>query len=271
LALRLSAGLHGTALGVLALHPAWWPGVLSAVAGNHLALAAATMWPQSTLLGPVVRRLPDPGGRAGLTFDDGPDPEVTPAILDILAASGATATFFCIAERARAHPGLVRRIAAAGHQVANHTLTHPLHFAFLAGRPLRREVVDPQSLLADLTGVLPRWFRAPMGFRGPTLDPVLARAGLDLASWTRRGYDTSNGDPATVLRRLLTGTGPGDVLLLHDGNSARMADGRPVVLSVLPLLLAGLRGRHLSGVALGAIPKRAGAIESPASAGCASR
>ncbi len=270
--MRLSAGLHGTALGVLALHPAWWPGVLSAVAGNHLALAGATMWPQSALLGPVLRRLPEPGALVGLTLDDGPDPEVTPRVLDLLAASGATATFFCIAERARAQPTLVRRMVAAGHQVANHTLTHPRHFAFLAGRPLRREVVDAQSLLADLTGVAPRWFRAPMGFRGPTLDPVLARAGLDLASWTRRGYDTTRGDPATILRRLLAGTGPGDVLLLHDGNSALMADGRPVVLSVLPELLAGLRARRLSGVALpGAIPERGDATGSPASAGYASR
>ncbi len=208
----------------------------------------------------------------GLTFDDGPDPQVTPVILEMLAASGCTATFFCIAERARAHPGLMRQVVAAGHQVANHTLTHPRHFAFLAGRPLRREVEDAQSLLADLTGVAPRWFRAPMGFRGPPLDAVLARAGLDLASWSRRGYDSTHGNPATVLRRLLTGTEAGDVLLLHDGNSARRPDGTPVVLSVLPALLAELRARRLSGVALpDAMPAREGAAGNPASAGYASR
>ncbi len=263
--MRLSAGLHGTVLGVLALHPAWWPGLLSALAGNHVVLGASTVWPRSPLLGPVLHRISDPGVRVGLTFDDGPDPAVTPRVLDTLAAAGATATFFCIAERARADPALVRRMVADGHQVANHTLTHPRHFAFLAGRPLRREVQDAQSLLEDIAGVAPRLFRAPMGFRGPTLDPVLARAGLDLASWTRRGYDTFNGDPGTILRRLLLRTGPGDVLLLHDGNSARTPEGTPVVLAVLPGLLAGLRTLRLSGVALpGARAEAAGAIESPA-------
>ena len=272
LAVRLSAALHGTALGVLALHPAAWPGVLAAIATNHAGLAAATMWPQSQLLGPVLSRLPHPGPAVGLTFDDGPDPAVTPAVLDLLAAAGASASFFCIAERARAHPGLVRRIVAAGHRVENHTLTHPRHFALLIGKPLRREVVDAQCILADAAGVAPDWFRAPMGFRGPPLEPVLARAGLGLASWTRRGYDTRCGDPVTILRRLLRNTGPGDVLLLHDGNAARTGDGSAAVLAVLPRLLAGLRANGLTAVALpGATSIGAAATESPASAGYASR
>ena len=272
LALRLSAGLHGTAAGMLALHPAWWPGLLAAVAADHALLAASGMAPRSQLLGPVLHRLPQPGRTVGLTFDDGPDPEVTPRVLDLLAAAGVTASFFCIAERALAQPVLTRRIVAAGHRVENHSFTHPRHFACLLGRPLQREVAGAQAALSDVAGVAPRWFRAPMGFRSPPLHPLLARLGLGLASWSRRGYDTRCSDPPTILRRLVRDLSPGDVLLLHDGGAARMACGSAVGLAVLPALLAAFRAAGLSAVALpGATASVASAAGSPASAGYASR
>ncbi len=272
LAVRVSAGIHGTAAGLLALHPAWWAGLLAGLAANHALLGLAGLWPSSQVLGPSLHRLPTPGRQVALTFDDGPDPAVTPHILDLLAAAGATASFFCIAGRARAHPALVRRIVAAGHRVENHTLTHPPHFAFLMGRPLRREVEDAQALLSDLAGAPPRWFRAPMGMRGPPLHPVLARAGLDLASWSRRGYDTRCRDPSVVLARLTRGVAPGAVLLLHDGNSAQVAGGGAVVLAVLPRLLAVLQSLGLSAVPLpGAAATTAAGAESRPPAGCASR
>ena len=264
--------MHGTAAGVLALHPAWWPGLLGSLAANHLVLGACGMWPTSQLLGPALSRLPQPGRTVGLTFDDGPDPDVTPRVLDLLAKAGATASFFCIAERARAHPALVRRIVAAGHRVENHTLTHPLHFALLMGRSLRREVEDAQAALADVAGIAPRWFRAPMGVRSPTLEPLLNRNALDLASWSRRGFDTQCRDPSVVTGRLLRRLAPGDVLLLHDGNAARMPGGDAVVQAVLPRVLDGLRASRLSAVALpGATTAGAGGPGNPAPAAHASR
>ncbi|WP_216851122.1 polysaccharide deacetylase family protein [Acidisphaera sp. L21] len=239
---------------------------------NHLALAGLGMAPRCQWLGPTADRLPHPGPFVGLTFDDGPDPAVTPRVLDMLAASGATATFFCIADRARAHPALVRRMLAEGHRVENHTLTHPLYFAFLAGPALRRQVEDAQSVLADITGRLPGWFRAPMGIRTVLLEAVLARAGLDLISWTRRGYDTQCANPATVLGRLLRDVAAGDVLLLHDGNSAGRHLARPVVLDVLPALLDALAGQGLNPVALPyATAAAAAGPETRTSAGYASR
>ena len=261
LATRLSAGLHGTAAAVLALHPAWWPGLLGGVAANHLALAAAGAWPRSQLLGPTLHRLPQPGRRIALTFDDGPDPDATPRILDLLAASGATASFFCIGQRGARHPALLRRIVAEGHSVENHSHTHPRHFAFLVGPALRRQVEDAQAALAAATGTAPRWFRAPMGIRNPLLDPVLHRSGLRLASWTRRGYDTRCRSPAAVLSRLARRVAPGDVLMLHDGNAARTAGGTQVVLDVLPHLLARLRESGLAAVALTAAPAATPAAE----------
>ena len=269
--MRISAGLHGTAAGLLALHPGLWPGLLAAVAANHIVISGAGMWPRSQALGPTLHRLPSPGRAVALTFDDGPDPDVTPQVLDHLAAAGATASFFCIGERALRHPALLRRIVAEGHRVENHTHTHPLRFACLAGSALRREIEAAQSAITCITGVPPRWFRAPMGIRSPLLDPALFRAGLHLVSWSRRGYDTRSGNPARVLPRLVRGLREGDVLLLHDGNCARSPTGRPVVLEVLPGLLTHLRASGLRGVALpGATAAVVAGQGSPASAGYAS-
>jgi peptidoglycan-N-acetylglucosamine deacetylase len=252
-----TAALHAAAALALATEAAVWPWALGALAANHAALIAAGLWPRSTLLGPNVRRLPGTEPQVAITIDDGPDPEVTPAVLDLLAAHQARATFFCIAERARAQPALLRRIVAAGHSVQNHSREHRHHFSLLGPQALAREIAGAQALLADLTGTRPHAFRAPAGLRNPLLDPVLHRQGLHLVSWTRRGFDTRSRDTTRVLARLTRGLAAGDILLLHDGHAARTAAGRPVVLEVLPPLLQRLRAAGLRPVTLGeALPPR---------------
>ncbi len=147
-AIRGSVALHAAAaLGVAAM-PAAWPWGVAAVAGNHLLLTAAGLWPRSTLLGPNLRRLPERNarlGQVGLCFDDGPDPAVTPAVLELLDRYGAKASFFCIGERASRHPGLVRDIVAGGHTVENHTWRHSPAFSTFGVRAIRREVVKAQA------------------------------------------------------------------------------------------------------------------------------
>ena len=101
-----------------------------------------------------------------------------------------------------------------------------------------------------VTGQRPSCFRAPAGLRNPFLEPVLHRLGLSLVSWTRRGFDTREGDAQRVLARLTRGLAAGDILLLHDGNAARTARGEPVLLEVLPLLLERLRADGLRAVTL---------------------
>ena len=258
--LRASVGLHGVAAVAAALLPGAWPWALGAVALNHLGLTAAGLWPRSTLLGPNVRRLPAAAaarGEVALTIDDGPDPEVTPAVLDLLAAHGAQATFFCIGQQARQHPALLRRIAAAGHSVQNHSLQHRHHFSLLGPAALAREIGDAQALLADLSGSRPHCFRAPAGLRNPLLDPVLHRLNLHLTSWTRRGFDTRTASAARVQARLARGLAAGDILLLHDGHARRTAGGRAVLLDVLPPLLQACRAAGLRPVTLAAaLPPR---------------
>ena len=257
---RGSVGLHAAAAGAALLWPGAWPWALGAVALNHGVLSTAGLWPRGNWLGPNVTCLPAAAAarrEVAITLDDGPDPEVTPAVLDLLAAHGAQVTFFCIAERARAHPGLVRRMVAAGHSVQNHSWTHRHHFALMGPQGLAREVSRAQAVLADITGVLPHCFRAPAGLRNPLLDPVLHRAGLHLVSWSRRGYDTRRRDPQQVLQRLSHGLAPGAILLLHDGHAQRTAAGQPVLMDVLPPLLALIQQQRLQAVTLSAaLPHR---------------
>ena len=107
-----------------------------------------------------------------------------------------------------------------------------------------------QQTLAALAGAAPRFFRAPAGLRNPFLDFALTRLGLQLVSWTRRGYDTRNADAADVLARLTRALAPGDILLLHDGHAVRGANGAPVLLDVLPRLLDALQAAALRPVTL---------------------
>ncbi len=259
-ALNASVGLHAAAAGAAVLIPGALPWALGAVVLNHAALSAAGLWPRSALLGPNVTRLlavAAARGEIAITLDDGPDPEVTPAVLDLLAEHGVRATFFCIAERARGQAALLRRIVAAGHSVQNHSLRHRHNFSLLGPRGFEREIGTAQDLLADLTGVRPFCFRAPAGLRNPLLDPVLHRLGLHLVSWTRRGYDTRETDAGRVLARLVRGLTGGDILLLHDGHARRTAAGRPLVLEVLPPLLGRCRAAGLRPVTLDqALPHR---------------
>jgi peptidoglycan/xylan/chitin deacetylase (PgdA/CDA1 family) len=250
-AIRASAGLHlGAAAATLAV-PAVWPWMLGALALNHAALTVAGMIPRCALLGPNLRRLPPAQaarGEVALTFDDGPDPMLTPHVLAMLAEAGARASFFLIGERARRHPALVRAILAGGHGVENHTDTHPAHFAALGMAGQRRQILHAQQSLRE-AGAEPRWFRPPMGLRSPLLDPVLAGVGLHQACWTWRSADAVLPDAGRILHRLRH-VGAGDVVLLHDGTWRADASGQPPLLRVLPSLLERLRRQGLRAVPL---------------------
>lgn len=257
--LKASAGVHLAAAG-LALAPGGWPWALTALAANHALLTATGLWPRSRGLGPNITRLPAASvarAEVALTIDDGPDPEVTPAVLDQLDAAGARATFFCIAERAAAAPALLREIVRRGHAVQNHSHAHRHHFSLMGPAAMGRDLIRAQQVLTDLSGRRPHCFRAPAGLRNPLLDPLLHRLDLHLVSWTRRGFDTREADPATVLQRLSRGLAAGDILLLHDGHARRAADGRAVMLQVLPALLQRCRDAGLTPVTLNeALPAR---------------
>ena len=252
-ALKLSAVLHAATAAAVVATPEGWAMGLSVLAANHLALAGAGLAPRSTALGPNLTRLPDAArarGEVALTFDDGPDPTLTPQVLDALDRHGARATFFCVGERARACPSLVREMVDRGHRVENHTQRHPTAFGWYGLAQLRREIAEAQDTLGAITGTPPRFFRAPFGMRNPLLDPALAAAGLRLVSWTRRGYDTVDARTERVLERLTRGLAGGDILVLHDGVATGRRATAPATLAVLPRLLDGLASRGLRPVTL---------------------
>ncbi|WER48169.1 polysaccharide deacetylase family protein [Cupriavidus sp. WKF15] len=251
--LLYGAGLvhAGAAVAVLA-DPSTLAWAAAAVGATHATLATVGLWPRSTWLGPNALRLPRAAGNSvALTFDDGPHPELTPRVLELLDRHGARATFFCVGERAARYPGLVREIARRGHAVENHSMHHRLDFSVFGPWRMRREIRDAQQLLADLTGQPPRYFRAPAGLRNPFLEPVLCTEGLQLAAWTRRGFDTRNGDRAArIAQRLTHNLAAGDILLLHDGNSGVDPAGKPHCTAVLPGLLAAIADAGLQCVTL---------------------
>jgi peptidoglycan/xylan/chitin deacetylase (PgdA/CDA1 family) len=244
--------VHLGSLGLLALQPESWRWALGALVTNHLLITAAGLWPRSKCLGPNWVRLPAAAapGHIAITIDDGPDPTVTPQVLDILDRYAARASFFCIGNLAERHPELCREIVRRGHAVENHSQHHRHHFSLFGPRSMAREVELGQDRLAAITGQRPLFFRPTAGLRNPFLEPILARHGLHLASWTRRGYDTRNRDADDVVRRLTRNLAAGDILLLHDGNAARTEAGQAVILTVLPRVLEAATAAGLKSITL---------------------
>jgi peptidoglycan/xylan/chitin deacetylase (PgdA/CDA1 family) len=243
--------LHLGAAAVIGAQPSAWPWAAGGVIASHLVLTATGLWPRSTWLGPNWTRLPAHATRdIALTIDDGPNPDITPYVLDLLDRHEARATFFCIGERARAHPKWVEEIVARGHAVENHSQRHRHNFSLSGPGALRREIDAAQRTLTEISGTRPLFFRAPAGLRNPFLEPVLCEFGLQLASWTRRGFDTRARDARAIERRLLNGLAPRDILLIHDGHPARDASGKPVVLDVLPTVLRAAADAQLRWITL---------------------
>ncbi len=252
LAIKTSVAAHIGALLALSAGVSWhW--VLGALVANHAVLIAAGLWPRSTLLGENMLRMPVQKNQVNhvvITIDDGPNPAVTPFVLDILDTFNAKASFFCIGTAVEANPQLAREIIARGHSIENHSYRHPHRFSFLGINGLEHELSAAQKTIFQTTGYMPKYFRAPAGLRSPLLDPVLQNLNLKLVSWTRRGFDTATRDPAVVLRRLVSNLSAGDILLLHDNHCAITLQNQPVILEVLPKLLTILHNLNLRPVSL---------------------
>jgi peptidoglycan/xylan/chitin deacetylase (PgdA/CDA1 family) len=248
-----SFALHAGAAVATLVAPPLWPWSLGALVADHLVLTAAGLWPRSRLLGPNWTRLPAAAtaGRAvAITIDDGPDPEITPRVLDLLEEHRAAATFFCIGDQVLRHAALAREIVRRGHSIENHSQRHLHTFSLLGPRGLKLEIQRAQETIGGVVGQAPKFFRAPAGLRNPFLDPVLTRLELQLASWTRRGFDTVNTSADVVFGKLTRDLAAGDILLLHDGHAALAANGSPVILEVLPRLLNALAAASLVPVTL---------------------
>lgn len=194
-----------------------WHVGLPLMLATHLLFWWGTLWPGAQLFGPVLTRLPIGDRRVWLTIDDGPSHE-TRAVLDLLDAHGARATFFLVGERAAARPDDVREIVRRGHGIGNHSATHPTKwFWALSPRRMRREVSRTQAILREITGQTPRWFRAVVGMANPFVPAAIAREGLANAAWSARGFDGAFGNPKLVVGRVRRKLRPGAIVLAHEG------------------------------------------------------
>ncbi len=192
-----------------------WP--IALVCGELIAAGFcwAVLSPRSQWLGPVYQSTD--ADRILITIDDGPDPHDTPRLLDLLDRHQTKAIFFMIGEKVRAHPELAREVVRRGHEIGNHTQTHPQAWFWCAGpAATRREIVECQLVIEEVTGTKPRWFRAPVGHRNLFTHPIASELGLRVMAWNRRGYDAVEKDPQKVLARILPGLRRGDIVLLHE-------------------------------------------------------
>jgi peptidoglycan/xylan/chitin deacetylase (PgdA/CDA1 family) len=209
-----------------------WEWAVASQAVLATVWACGTFLPNSSLFGPVFRRVE--GEDALLSIDDGPDPVDTPVLLDLLDRHGKKAVFFVIGEKVRRYPDLAREIVRRGHQIGNHTMTHPAGTMWCAGAArTRREIVECSRAIEEVTGVKPRWFRAPAGHRNWFTHPVLREQGLELVGWRKRAFDAVRRDVPWIVRRLTTGVRDGDILLLHEAT--------PIAKEVTEGVLEGLK------------------------------
>lgn len=249
--LRVSIAIHLLAVCLLFV-PGGWLYALIIVFGDHAILVAQGLWPRSRWLGVNISQVPlaKADNAVFITIDDGPCPVVTPQVLQILAQYDAKATFFCIGKKVKQYPDLVKAIVSEGHKVENHSMAHKYSFSLWGADKIYQDVQEAQTVIRSVTNVTPRYFRAPAGLRNIFLDFVLQKLKLRLVSWTRRGFDTRQNNAGKVLDCLCKDLRAGDILLLHDANSAITRQGKAVILEVLPIFLQKLHENKLCSEAL---------------------
>src|SRR5215472_6242652 len=160
-----------------------------------------------------------PRGARGvaLTFDDGPDPESTPTVLEALQTANARATFFVIARKAEAHAELVREIVRRGHTVGLHSYAHDRLFALRPAARVRADLERGLAVLETITGVRPQLFRPPIGHTNPTIARVVDQLDLTVIGWSVSGRDgVLRAKPEAVVKRVRHGLRDGAIVLLHD-------------------------------------------------------
>lgn len=212
-----------------------------------LARAGFFLW---TLIALPVCHGGEGGGRIALTFDDGPDTELTPRLLDALKKSGARATFFPIGEKVPVHPDIIRRIAAEGHEIGNHGWGH-LKMTRLSERSIRDEIRRTSRALADGAGVRAKFFRPPHGLVDRRLrEIVVGEDGLSTVTWNLECGDWGAVTVGGVVNRILSGAKDGSIILMHDTN--------PRTVEAMERVVPELKKRGFALVGLSEIRKSAG-------------
>jgi peptidoglycan-N-acetylglucosamine deacetylase len=208
----------------------------------------ASRWPASRLFGEALTAPARPGELA-LTFDDGPNPAWTPRLLDLLASHDIRGTFFLLGGFAQAEPALVRRIAAEGHLIGNHTWSHP-HLSSTPAARIREELVRTSGVLEQITGAKVEYFRPPFGARRPAVFRIARELGLTPVLWNAMTSDWSEPSAERIARRLaakvdrFTRNGYAVNIVLHDGGHRALGTNREPSVQAAGKLIARYGSTH---------------------------
>ena len=204
--------------------------------------------PSSSVLYPTISHGPRDRPRVALTFDDGPDPQVTPSILETLAGAGARATFFVIGRHLERHRDVALRALREGHELGNHSWMHSYFQNFYRTGRQRLDVDRSTRLLQELSGSAAEpLYRSPVGLKSPAIARVAHARKLTFVAWSVHSRDTFTRDVDATAARVLSRIKPGDIVLMHDGHE-RDGRHRGIAAAALPQILRGLRERGLSSV-----------------------
>lgn len=234
------------------LAAAWFgPPAVEVVAAVFLAYAtvilAGVFFPRLGMYATVFCEAPGAERQVALTFDDGPHPRTTPAVLDILEQHGAIATFFVVGHKVDKHPEVVRQIVMRGHALGLHGYQHDRLFALKPPAYVAADIEKTRDAVERACGLRPRAFRPPIGFVSPRTAAGAARAQAPLIGWSTRAYDgTGPVSPERVVRRIEAGLRSGAIVLLHD--AAEHDDFTPAAVEALPRILEALERRGLHSV-----------------------
>jgi len=248
--------LWGGSLGGLgfSLAAAWLgPPALWVVASVFVAyvgvILSGVFFPCLGMYATVYCAAPRDVAAVALTFDDGPDPRTTPAVLDILEQHEAVATFFVVGHKVDKYPEVVRQIVARGHALGLHGYRHDRLFALQPPARVAADIERTRDAVESACGVRPRIFRPPIGFVSPRTAAGARRAQAPLIGWSARAYDgMGHVPPERVLRRIEPGLRAGAIVLLHD--ASERDDFTPAAIEALPRILENIRRRGLSTVSV---------------------
>lgn len=155
-------------------------------------------------------------GTLALTYDDGPVPSHTEALLDMLKSEGVRATFFCIGTRVLQYPELAKRIVAEGHAIGVHTQHHSWRWGFMGEREALAEIEQCMESIRSVTGATPKLFRPPFGVTSPNTAQAIRKSGLLPVAWDLRTFDTNAREPGALIHKCLTRMGSATNVLMHD-------------------------------------------------------
>jgi peptidoglycan-N-acetylglucosamine deacetylase len=220
---------------------------LPIIATGSLVMGAASLYyatvsVRSQWLGRTYWRGRRDRNAVALTFDDGPSPD-TEGILDVLAEHNLSATFFMVGCEVESFPGIAQRVFAEGHEVGNHSYSHPVYL-FQRALETRDQVQRAQDVIAETIGVRPTLARPPFGVRTPAYFGATRALGLRTVQWDVAGFDWKRRSPSQIADNVLRKVRPGSIILLHDGDSAGKQDRKNTV-AALPLIIKGLKHRDL--------------------------